>query len=300
MDIVEMICIAAAVIGICYGLYSRIRVRHLTVSMGRMLDMAIDGTFTEHKFDESLLSALESKLWKYLTTAEISAENVAHEKDKIKQLVADIAHQTKTPVSNIILYSELLQEQELGGEAPLYVRSINMQAAKLGFLITSLVKLSRLETGILTLHPKPEQIMPMLASVFAQTSSEAWEKGLSFELQETTAEAVFDRKWTEEAVCNLVDNAIKYTETGGITLQVRQYEMFVCIEIADTGIGIHEEEMEKIFARFYRSGEVCDREGVGIGLYLAREIIIGQNGYIKVTSQPGEGSVFSVYLLSVR
>ena len=108
--------------------------------------------------------------------------------------------------------------------------------------------------------------------------------------------AYFDEKWTTEALLNIVDNAVKYTEKGSVTLCMKEYEMFVCIEVADTGIGIPEEEQAKIFSRFYRSNDVRDKEGGGIGLYLARQIISGEGGYMKVSSKPGEGTVFGVYL----
>ncbi|CAM5646827.1 Adaptive-response sensory-kinase SasA [Lysinibacillus sphaericus] len=110
-------------------------------------------------------------------------------------------------------------------------------------------------------------------------------------------EAVFDPKWTVEALYNIVDNAIKYTPSGGsVQLSVTPYQLFCRIDVADTGLGISEDETAKIFSRFYRSQEVTDKEGVGLGLYLAREIITAQGGYIKVKSRLGVGSVFSVFL----
>ena len=108
---------------------------------------------------------------------------------------------------------------------------------------------------------------------------------------------MFDRKWTAEALGNLVDNAVKYTPPGGrIRVSAKAYEMFVCIEVADDGMGIKEEETAKIFQRFYRSRQAAEEKGVGIGLYLTREIIREQGGYVKVASSPGAGSVFSVFL----
>ena len=90
---------------------------------------------------------------------------------------------------------------------------------------------------------------------------------------------------------------MKYTPEGGnVRVSSKAFEMFVCIEVADSGMGIAEEEIAKIFQRFYRSGQVSDEQGVGIGLYLTREILKEQGGYIKVSSKPGEGSVFSVFL----
>ena len=112
----------------------------------------------------------------------------------------------------------------------------------------------------------------------------------------TAAAADFDGKWTAEALGNLVDNAIKYTESGSICVGVQLYELFARVDVTDTGIGIAEAEQPKIFSRFYRSQAVCEEEGVGIGLYLARKIISDQGGYIKLRSEVGIGSTFSVFL----
>lgn len=268
-----------------------------------MIDAAIDNSFTEYTFNESRLSALESRIAKYLSASETSRKNIEAEKNNIKELISDISHQTKTPVANILLYAELLEEQNLPPEAGQYVSSLTLQAEKLNFLISTLVKLSRLETGILTLSPKKTAVFPMLEELVSQYSPQAQEKGLLLSLSQPDPEnetvnpaAVFDEKWTMEAIANLIDNAIKYIERGNITLSVNSYEMFLCIQITDTGIGIPEQEYSKIFSRFYRSEAVHEKPGVGIGLFLAREIIMLENGYIKVSSRPGKGSVFSVYL----
>lgn len=106
-----------------------------------------------------------------------------------------------------------------------------------------------------------------------------------------------DRKWTSEALFNILDNAVKYTPEGGqIRVSVESWEMYVKIDIADTGIGISEQHQGAIFKRFYREDIVHDVDGIGIGLYLAREIVTLQGGYIRVTSEVGRGSTFSVFL----
>lgn len=115
-------------------------------------------------------------------------------------------------------------------------------------------------------------------------------------LQESDAYVQMDGKWTKEAVSNIIENAIKYTDRGSVVIAVVPYEMFVKIDISDTGRGICEEEQTKIFYRFYRSEQSCEQEGVGIGLYLAREIIRAEGGYIRVNSELGKGSVFSIFL----
>lgn len=295
-DIWLIIAAAAAIAAAAYGVYCHIILRKNMKKLDKMLDKAIDGSFTESIFDESELSYLESKLWKYLSSSEISARKANEEKAKIKMLIADISHQTKTPVSNIQLYSELLSESELSEEQKEYAGRISSQTEKLAFLITSLVKLSRLETGIISLLPKENNIAPMLQDIVSQARAKAEEKGLYLTLECGSEKAVFDKKWTNEAIWNIVDNALKYTETGGVKIKVKEYEMFVCIDISDTGCGIEEAEQAQIFSRFYRSERTASEEGIGIGLYLARQIVSAENGYIKVSSEIGKGSNFSVFL----
>ncbi len=98
-----------------------------------------------------------------------------------------------------------------------------------------------------------------------------------------------------EALGNILDNAIKYTNTGGITIKLCSYELFACVEVTDTGIGIGEEEHAAVFGRFYRGNAVAEKSGVGIGLYLARFIMQQQGGYIRLSSTPGKGSTFGLY-----
>ncbi|MCI9296555.1 MAG: HAMP domain-containing histidine kinase [Lachnospiraceae bacterium] len=294
-----MLCLIIILLCIGFILYHFHTLRTMRC-LEDMINAAIEGSFSEHIFDESRLSALESRFAKYLSASETSFKNTAMEKDKIKTLISDISHQTKTPISNILLYSELLAEQNLTEESKQYVSALTMQTEKLKFLITSLVKLSRLETGILTLSPRKAPVFPMLETLARQYAPLAKEKGLFLSLpemeQNRNSFAIFDEKWTTEAIGNLIDNAIKYTEKGGITLSVISYEMFLCIQVKDTGIGIPEEEHTKIFSRFYRSESVHEKPGVGIGLFLTREIIMLEGGYIKVSSIPGKGSAFSIFL----
>ena len=295
-DVLLIIILIIAVSAIAYGIYCHIRMNRQVKKLDEMLDKAIDGSFTESCFDESQLSYIENKMCKYLSSSEISARKTAEEKAKIKTLIADISHQTKTPVSNILLYSELLSECDLSDTEKGYANRIFSQSEKLSFLITSLVKLSRLETGIIALSPKESGIAPMLQDIVVQAQAKADEKGLSLTLECGDEKAVFDEKWTNEAVWNIVDNALKYTDKGGVRIAVKEYEMFVCVEISDTGRGIPEAEQAQIFSRFYRSESTSSEEGVGIGLYLARQIVSAENGYIKVVSEVGKGSTFSVFL----
>lgn len=288
-----LLCFFGAIVIV---LWHRKKTRKIIENIETMLDAAINGAFTETTFDESVLSALETKLAHYLSSAEASSQNVAREKERIKSLIADISHQTKTPIANLQLYSELLMEEDLPTSAKANVDALYHQSVNLHFLIDSLVKLSRLENGIIALSAQQTALQPMLESIVEQYSAKASEKGLSLHLHNTDISATFDPKWTAEALANIVDNAIKYTAHGTVAISAVSYEIFVKIDISDSGMGISESEQPQIFSRFYRSKNVKEQDGVGIGLYLARQIISGEGGYIKVTSSPSKGSIFSVFL----
>ena len=296
---------AICIVGICLVITALvISINHLRTKktidrIENMLNEAAKGNFSEKNFDETRLSSLESRFAHYLSASVVSARNVELEKDKIKSLIADISHQTKTPIANLLLYSELLLEDDtdnLSVQMRENIVQLHAQSEKLQFLIASLVKLSRLENGILQLSPQEEALKSMLTLAVKETEFKARAKGLELILHDTDEKVYFDSKWTLEAICNILDNALKYTNAGTISLSVTAYEMFVRIDIKDSGIGIKEEELPKIFSRFYRSEDTKNMEGVGIGLYLSRQILSEEGGYIKVSSVYGQGSTFSVFL----
>lgn len=286
-------CLIAAAVMV----WDRLRLRRIMARMDHMLDRAISGEFPDGPIDESELSHLEAKLAHYLSASSVSVRSISEEKDKIKTLIADISHQTKTPIANVLLYAQLLSEQELTPEGRACASALEEQAQKLQTLIDALVKTSRLETGVFVMHPVPGPLAPTLEEAVAQFSPIASEKGVSLTLTPTDAAAVFDAKWTGEAVCNLLDNAIKYTPSGGsVTVEAAAYEMFSRVSVIDTGPGIPEAEHARVFLRFYRSAAFHQQPGVGIGLYLTRRIAEGQGGFVKLYSRPGHGATFSLYL----
>ncbi len=288
---------AALLLALTVVVYDRWRTARTIRRLDDMLTAAMDGNFSAKTFDESQLSALESRLERYLAASALSERNVREQKDQISALISDISHQTKTPVANLQLYAQLLSEQPLTPQGKDCAAAISTQAEKLQTLIEALVKTSRLETGILALHPQPGEIATVVERAAAQYAPKAAEKGLALTLGPYSGSAVFDPKWTEEAVCNLLDNAVKYTPAGGVvTVEVKNYELFSAVRVTDTGPGISEGEQAKIFGRFYRAPNAYQAEGVGIGLYLTRQIAEKQGGYVKVESTPEKGSTFSLYL----
>ncbi len=294
-SVIAGIAVAALLIVIVLMMIQHHRTKTLLQHLDDMLESGIRGDFRAEDYDESQLSRLESKLEQFLDSSAISARNVSEEHSRMKTLISDISHQTKTPIANLVLYSELLSDANLTAEQQSNVDAIRAQAEKLRFLIDSLVKLSRLENGILTLDPELTPLQSMLEQIGDSYKKKAEAKGLEFVVNPTDATARMDEKWTTEAISNIVDNAIKYTQEGYVHINVQPYELFTRVDISDTGIGISEEEQAQVFGRFYRSQRNKDSEGVGIGLFLAREIISQEGGYIKLSSNEG-GTTFSVFL----
>ena len=264
MERIFLVIAALAVLG---ALWNGWRTQRTLDQLEEMLEEAVQGRFSERRFDESRLSRAETQLAHYLSASALSTQNLAEEKQAIQSLVADISHQTKTPLANILLYIQLLEEQPLTEEGRGCTAELESQAKKLQSLLDALVKTSRLEAGMLTLHPERRPLRPMLEEAVHQLAPRAAEK------------------------------AVKYTPAGGeIAVSVAVYELFCRVDVADTGPGVPEEEQPKIFQRFYRGRAARETEGVGVGLYLARQIAEGQGGYLKAVSRPGGGMIFSLCL----
>ena len=270
-----------------------------------MLDSAIDGNFVESDYNETKLSRLESKWKAFLGSSALSNQNLEQERHRLEEFISDISHQTKTPMTNIKMYTELLKEEVSQGEASSmdriksYVDMIDKQNTRLEFLIDSLTKLSRLENGTLTVVSKKEKVDKLIETSISAVESKAKTKGITIShKKDDSLVASFDLKWTNEALINILDNAVKYSPEGGhVEVFTVQYEVYQAIHIVDNGPGISEDEAAKIFGRFYRGGDVQQEEGVGIGLYLTREIISKEDGYIKVIpTTKREGGEIIVYL----
>ena len=291
---------ALGLAGLLLGLWLWLDARRTVRRLERMLSLAVGGGFEEESFDESAPSALESRMARFLNGSARSLRGVQRQRESIQRMLSDISHQTKTPLANLRLYSSLLMEEELTPRQREQAQVIFQQSEKLSFLIETLVKLSRLETDVLVVTPKLQPLSPLLERAVSQAKAAAEQKGIALQLhlqQQAEMKALYDLRWTAEALGNLLDNAVKYTPPGGcIQVSATQYELFCRIDVHDNGIGIAEEEQAQIFGRFYRGRQVREQEGLGIGLYLAREIAQKQGGYLKLSSRPGQGSTFSLYL----
>lgn len=252
-------------------------------------------------YEETVISKVQNKLLQYYEKMKEERQQSRQDKQTIQELVSDISHQVKTPIANIQMITGILNQHDLPCDKQHeFLNLMAVQIDKLEFLMQSLIKMSRLETGIFVLHLQETRLSDTIAGAVSMILAEAEKKNIQLQADCNSKLTVkHDPKWTAEAIGNILDNAIKYTPEGGtISILVRPWQFYTRIDISDTGIGIDQENYNAIFQRFYRAQEVTAKQGVGLGLYLARGIIARQNGYITVKSQKGKGSTFSVFLLS--
>ncbi|WP_346879812.1 HAMP domain-containing sensor histidine kinase [Clostridium sp. UBA3061] len=248
--------------------------------------------------EDSIFSKLQSQTIKLTRILKAQNKQIEDDKNEIKSLISDIAHQLKTPLTNLKMYGEFLQYDNLTEEERRdFQETIMVSLNELSFLVESMIKMSRLESGVIQLKPCYESLNETILLAIGQIRKKAQFKNIILELNEKEKVTILhDRNWAIESVFNILENAVKYTkENGVINISIQSYEIFARIDIEDNGIGISEEELPKIFSRFYRGKNVGDVEGIGIGLYLTREIISKQGGYIKVKSKK-QGTVFSIFL----
>lgn len=248
---------------------------------------------------ETLLSRISHRLERLYNVMQKTRHTAEGEKEELQSLVSDISHQTKTPIANLKLINDTMLTRPLTEEKRKeFLQATGTQLDKLDFLIQGMVKTSRLETGVITLEKQDAVIGDTLVSAINGVLAPMEQKEISLSVDCPSDLTISDdSRWTSEALFNILDNAVKYTSAGGsIQVRVRDWEMYLRIDVTDTGRGIPEHSQGTIFKRFYRDEAVHDIDGVGIGLYLAREIITMQGGYITVESKVGEGSTFSVFL----
>ena len=259
---------------------------------------------------ETLTSKMVTELEKVEDIVRYRLAENEREKQELQEMISEITHQIKTPLSNIRMYCEMIGENASSGSGETILRqtdssllrqysaTVGDQLDRLDFLLNALIRSSRLETSMIRLQLENNKVLNTIAIAVNNVFQKAEEKKTEIRVGcRSTIEVCHDPKWTAEAIENLLDNAIKYTsESGKIQINVVSGEMYVEIQVKDTGCGIAADEVNEIFKRFYRGRAVSRVEGLGLGLYLAQKIITLQGGFLSVRSEPGKGSCFSIHL----
>jgi two-component system, OmpR family, sensor kinase len=220
--------------------------------------------------------------------------------DRQRRFVADASHELRTPLTSIHSYAQLLEEWALRDPqiGPESVAAIKRESERMKGLVENLLELARGDEGM-KLHLKDNNLTEVVDE--AADSTRAAVKGKVLiehptpQQGEQQVSAVFDRERLRQALSILLDNAVKYTPEGGrLTMSIVEEDGSVGVEVADTGIGIPEDQIPHVFERFYRAEEARSTEGLGLGLSIARQIAEDHRGSIEVRSKPGEGSTFII------
>ena len=288
-------------LAICYSIYQRRKTY-------RMIDRLLDSVLSQEmivysEVEEGEFSALVSKIRQIQEVLENRARSADNEKEQVKSLVSNMSHQLKTPLANLSLYAEILGQGEIAPERKAeFADKMQRQIEKLNWIVESLSKMVKLEQNIDGFEVKDTLIRQTILDAVDTVYEKVEKKELHLDLEAFEDRALYhNRKWTVEVFVNLLENAIKYTDKGGaISIRVKPYELYTEIRFADNGRGIRREELTDIFKRFYRSPEVENMEGSGIGLYLSNLILEKEKGYISATSEYGKGSCFSVFLQNCK
>ena len=225
----------------------------------------------------------------------------SQEDDNIKSSVTDIAHQLKTPVASLKLSMEIaLSEDYSPEERQEFKEQTEIQVNKLDLMLDGLVKISQLESDLIQLQPQPYSMKKIIEEIVNSMIMKAIEKDIEIEVELIEdATVLIDRKWTREALGNVLENAIKYSPAHTtITIRLNSLVTYGLIEIIDQGPGIPKEETALIYQRFFRGqlAEASNIEGSGVGLYLTKKIIEEQGGAMMVQPAKPSGSNFQLTL----
>ena len=228
------------------------------------------------------------------------ADNELREKEFLKNTISDISHQLKTPLAALNIYNGLLQDEDIEVSSVKEFADLSEQELdRIETLVQSLLKITRLDAGAIVLEKNAENVADMMRDIELHFAYRARQEKKKIILSGSDYLSLFcDRDWLNEAIDNIVKNAFDHTESGA-TIRVAWKELpsGVQIVITDNGCGIHPEDIHHIFKRFYRSRFSKDKQGIGLGLPLAKAIVEAHNGTIEVDSELGIGTTFTMNFL---
>jgi len=299
--------VSAAAIGCCVltVFLCRRYVRRAFNSIDAVLNRVLskDSSLSAEITGEDRISKLTHKAHRITDMCVSEVAQTKEEKETIQGFISDMSHQMKTPLSGISMYADLLLEGNLSAdEQAEFLSRMKLSTEKLQWIMDSLIKMSRLEIGAIQLAPVDTSIKQTVSDAIGSVIAAAAKKNINITAADFQDTPLYhDRKWTREVIVNILENSVKYSAPDGeIQVSVEPLTLYTKVIITDYGIGIDKNDWHLIFKRFYRGQNVSDKEGAGLGLYLAALIMEKQGGYIMVDSTPGNFTSFSLFLQNCK
>ncbi len=266
-------------------------ISHIIEDLSEVLEqlMSLEDMDVFPKNEDTLVSKLQNQILRAVHILKKQGEQERKEHENIKHLVSDLSHQLKTPLANIKMYTDFLKKEDMNElQKADAVHALEVSVERLLFLSENMIKVSRLESGLITLSMVDASINDTILKAIKDAFGLAKKKQARLAYDENfTGKIKHDSSWTAEAIYNLIDNGIKYgKEENVITIGVRELGTMIEISVEDENQPIEPSEYNSIFDRFYRGKNSANQEGMGIGLFLARQILEMQGGYLVV--KPGK------------
>ena len=269
---------------------------------------SIISQFSEGNFERHLPQNAEGSIYQLFSAVEelavaLRAQSRKEQQMKafLKDTISDISHQLKTPLAALHMYTEIIAEEPGHKEIVERFSEKTMQSLeRIEQLVQALLKVSRIDAGSIVFHKEWHSALALIESAAADLSVRAQKEGKKLIMEGDPAQMLLcDGSWTREAVANLIKNALDHTDEGGVvTVSWECSPAVFRMTVSDDGCGIAAEDIYHVFKRFYRSKRDGGRQGIGLGLPLAKSIVEGQDGILSVSSTPGEGTVFTITFLS--
>ena len=294
--ICAVLCLALGIILIIiFTVVTKRRYKNLN-DLNDYLSLVCKGIYDMNIDDntEGELSILKNNLYKVITLLQSQNEYLKNDKLYLADSIADISHQLKTPLTSMMMMCELLENEENPDKRQEFVSVINNQLSKMKWLITNILKISKLDADATEFKRDEVSISKVLDDSLKPFALTAELKNIA--IQNSANDFVFngDESWTVEAISNIVKNCLEHTNDGGkITIASDSTNLYNKLTISDNGCGIAEEDLPHIFERFYH-GKNSSKDSVGIGLALAKTVFEKENASVTVESEQGRGSVFEI------
>lgn len=243
---------------------------------------------------EGDISTLKNDIYKMTIKLKEQTELSIKDKKYLEETLADISHQIKTPLTSMYVINDILSDNDLDKKSQIeFLNKNRNQLERIEWLVTTLLKISRLDSGMVTLKRDNINIKDLINKTIEPIKIMAELKNISIKTNIETTNFYLDFNWTLEALTNILKNACEHTNNNGsIKIEVNENPLYLNIKIIDNGVGISESDKKHIFDRFYKGK--TNKDSIGIGLNMAKKIINLQNGEIECISKINEGTTFDI------